>query len=275
MLDGLEENEQETLEEIDNTDYTAKGLKIKKKLLRKIFVVAVSSCVILITSIIDKHDDFDVVLKSNLFLFLLFGAIVASAGTLIYLYNSKNIEFDKKTCKKHKGLLDIMDLLAIVPAFMVILTVLNVFMISPSFIDGASMEPNYYDGDDILFWHFNNEYERYDVVILKANPNDYWIKRVIGLPGETVVIDQGTVYVNGIEIEQDFLRAEDGSINDYTVCRSGDANYCEFNVPAGEYFVLGDNRSVSDDSRSSNLGFVTEKQLFGKVVFKFNNFLRN
>ena len=184
-------------------------------------------------------------------------------------YNTRDIH------EKLKRFLDIFELLAIVPVFMALLAISNVFIISPSFIDGASMEPNYYDGEDILFWHLNVEYERYDVVILKAPNDNYWIKRIIGLPGDTVTLDSGLVYVNGVEINQDFLLDENGSIDPMTLCRVGNEDYCVFNVPLGEYFVLGDNRSVSDDSRSTNLGYVSEEQLFGKVIFKFNNFLRN
>lgn len=280
MLNDLEEieiiEESEIIEEeIIETDYTDQTLRFKKKMVRKIWVVFVSSIIISITSIVDKHDDFDVVLQSNLFIFLLFLSIIMSSVILIYTYKNKDDYKKEKVFKIHKGLSEIFELLSIVPAFMVILTVANVFVMSPSFIDGASMEPNYYDGEDILFWHLNVEYERFDVVILKSPTGSYWIKRIIGMPGDTVIIEDGTVYVNGSEINQDFLKDSNGSIDDYTVCRGDDPDYCIFYVPDEEYFVLGDNRSVSDDSRSSNLEFVTEEQLFGRVFFKFNNFLRN
>lgn len=280
MLNDLEEleviEESEIIkEEIIETDYTDQTLKLKKKMIRKIWVVFVSSIIISITSIVDKHDDFDVVLQSNIFIFLLFLSIIMSSVILIYTHKNKDDYKKKRVYKTHKGLSEVFELLSIVPVFMVILTVANVFIMSPSFIDGASMEPNYYHGEDILFWHFNVEYEVYDVVILQAPGGSYWIKRIIGMPGDTVLIEDGIVYVNEVEINQDFLKDSNGSIDDYTVCRGDEPNYCIFDVPEGEYFVLGDNRSVSDDSRSLNLGFVTEEQLFGKVFFKFNNFLRN
>lgn len=274
MINNLEEIEI-IEEEIIETDYTNKTLKLKKKLLRKIKVVFVSSIIILITSIIDKHDDFDIVLKSNLFIYLLYLTIAYSFVILVFNYTTKDNLESKKVYRRHKGIFEIFELLSIVPIFMVILTVSNVFVISPSFIDGASMEPNYYDGEDILFWHFNVDYERLDVVILQSPNGSYWIKRIIGLPGDTIVLDQGKVYVNTVLIDQEFLRNEDGSIDDGTYCRTGDPDYCTFVVLEDEYFVLGDNRSVSDDSRSTHLNNVSIDQLFGKVVFKFDNFLRN
>ena len=279
MFNDLDETEiiEETdsiEEEVIKTDYTDQTLRIKRKLIRKVWVVLASTIIIVITSIVDKHDDFDVVLQSDLFLFLLFMTILISVIIVMFTLKNKDNYGNEKIYKVHKGLHDIFELLSIVPVFMVILTVSNVFIMSPSFIDGASMEPNYYDGEDILFWHLNVEYERYDVVILQAPNGSYWIKRIIGLPGDEVIIDQGIVSINGEVINQDFLMDENGSVDDYTVCRGDDPNYCFFEVPEGEYFVLGDNRSVSDDSRSNSLGYVSEDQLFGKVIFKFNNFLR-
>ncbi len=273
MLDELEKTE--IKDNIIEIDYTEQTVKIHKKLVKKTIIVFISSVIIFFTSIIDKHDDFDVVLKSDLFLFLLAMTIMIAVLIMIFTFKSKDSYNDERIYKTHKGLLEIFELFSIVPVFMVIISVSNMFIVSPSFIDGASMEPNYYDGEDILFWHFNIEYESLDVVILQSPTGNYWIKRIIGMPGDQVIIDNGIVYVNDIKINQDFLKDSDGSIDDFTVCRIGNPDYCVFNVPLGEYFVLGDNRSVSDDSRSTTLGYVSEDELFGKVIFKFNNFLRN
>lgn len=276
MLNDLEDLENPDNEiEIYEDDYTDQTKKIRKKLLRKIWLVFISAIIIVITLFIDKHDDFDIVLKSSVFRYLLYITIIISIFALLYISKNKSQYNKIEVYKKHKTFSEIIDVLYIVPLFMALISLSNVLIFSPSYIDGASMEPNYFDGDDIVFWHLNNKYERYDVVILKAPSGDYWIKRIIGLPGDTITIEEGIVFVNGLIIDQEFLRDKDGSIDDYTVCRSTDPDFCEFNVPDNNYFVLGDNRDVSDDSRSNNLGYVSEDQLFGRVIFKFNNLFRN
>lgn len=270
-LDSVKDN---LYEEVIKKDFTEETLKLRKKLLRKIWVVFGSTFIIIASLLYDKHNDFDVVLESTLFRVFLYVTIGLSIMALVFSQKNKSKYNEAIIFKRHKGFSEILEVLYIIPIFMAVISLSNEFMISPSFIDGASMEPNYFDGDDILFWHLNTKYERYDVVILKAPSDDYWIKRVIGLPGDNVIIENGVVSVNGLEINQDFLKDENGSIDDYTICRTGDVNYCEFDVPSGSYFVLGDNRDVSDDSRSENLGYVSEEQLYGKVIFKFNNFFR-
>jgi signal peptidase I len=274
-LEDLDSVKDDFSDEIIKIDFTEETLKIRKKLLRKIWVVFGCTFIIVGSLLFDKHNDFDVVLESTLFRSFLYVTIGLSITAFVFSLKNKSKYNEAIIYKRHKSFSEVLDVLYIIPIFMAVISLSNEFMISPSFIDGASMEPNYYDGDDILFWHLNTNYEKFDVVILKAPSGDYWIKRVIGLPGDDIVIENGIVSVNGIEINQDFLKDENGSIDDNTICRTGDIDFCEFNVPAGSYFVLGDNRDVSDDSRSDNLGYVSEEQLYGKVILKFNNFFRN
>jgi signal peptidase I len=274
-LEELDSVKDDFNEESINVDFTEKNLKIRKKLLRKIWVVFGCTVIIIGSLLFDKNNDFDVVLESPLFRAFLYVTVALSIIAFVFSIKNKSKYNEAKIYARHKGFSEVLDVLYIIPIFMAVISLSNEFLISPSFIDGASMEPNYYEGDDILFWHLNTNYERYDVVILKAPSGDYWIKRVIGLPGDEVILEDGFVYVNGTIINQDFLEDENGSIDSFTSCRTGDANYCEFNVPDGSYFVLGDNRDVSDDSRTENLGYVSEEQLYGKVIFKFNNFFRN
>ena len=103
--------------------------------------------------------------------------------------------------------------------------------------------------------------ERGDVVIFKY-PDDesiLYVKRVIGLPGDTVEIKDGGVYINGSDepLEEDYIR-------DIT-----EGDYGPYEVPEGCYFMMGDNRNNSLDSRFWNNKFVEEDKILGKVVFKY------
>lgn len=114
----------------------------------------------------------------------------------------------------------------------------------------SSMEPNFYEGQRLLVnkavYHFNDP-ERGDVIIFEA-PNGYngdYIKRVIGLPGDSVEIKDGSVYVNGTELYEPYVMSSPR----YTME--------EEQIPEGMYFVLGDNRNNSEDS---HLGWLVPRQ---------------
>ena len=125
-------------------------------------------------------------------------------------------------------------------------------------IDGRSMQANFEPGQYALVSKASyglGSPQRGDVVVLyrPGSPTEELLKRVIGLPGEEVAIRSGTVFINGLELdESDYL----GSVE--TSDMSARA------VPRGAYFVMGDNRSVSQDSRS--FGPVPREAIVGKVV---------
>ena len=129
---------------------------------------------------------------------------------------------------------------------------------------GASMEPCLYNGQSVLINKISysfGEPKRGDVIVFLPNGNEnthYYIKRVVGLPGETVQIVGGYVYINGE------LLVEDESYD-----KIADAGIAQVEVQLGsdEFFVLGDNRNNSEDSRSGNIGPVKKETIAGKVWF--------
>lgn len=161
------------------------------------------------------------------------------------------------------------DILVAVVIAAVILT-----FFKPIIIRQSSMEPNFYNGDYVFLstksYTLFGDVQRGDVVVFHTemkddNDNDKnLIKRIIGLPGDTVAIIDGYVYLNGEILEEPYL-LEQGI--------SGEME--EITVPDGMVFAMGDNRGVSLDSRDSEVGCVSQDEILGKVkirVYPFNSF---
>jgi signal peptidase I len=143
-----------------------------------------------------------------------------------------------------------------------IAVVMIVFIYQPVKVEGTSMMPGLTDQERIFINKYtyklgSGKIERLDPVVFyyPYDVTQSYIKRVIGLPGDTIEIDEGTVYVNGRKIDEPYVPAE------YRDRRSLQRE----TVPADMYFVLGDHRSSSNDSRI--WGFVPRKQIYGKAVF--------
>ena len=148
-------------------------------------------------------------------------------------------------------------------------------------INGQSMEPNFYDSD--VCWAYKNykSIERYDVVVAKVN-NELIIKRVIGLPGDEIRIDDGTVYINDEKIndEYNFETYPDGTKEYIKIATDEGSIYqCEgetvtskasFICGENEYFLMGDNRQHSADCRL--IGPINIKDINGKIVMRFYPF---
>jgi len=142
------------------------------------------------------------------------------------------------------------------------------FLIQPFYVKGASMEPNFHDREYLIIDEISYRFktpERGDVIVFRypLDPQEYFIKRVIGLPGESIQIKDGVAHIfnkdypDGFTLKEAYLPAD---TNTYSV---SDA---KVDLGADEYFVLGDNRNASKDSRvfgPLNKSFVT-----GRVYFR-------
>ena len=133
-------------------------------------------------------------------------------------------------------------------------------------VEGESMEPTLTDGDSVIIQRLSYYFadpKRYDVVVFPVSYDDgtakktYYIKRVIGLPGETVQIIDGSVYINNEKLDDDVYGA--AAINE--------AGIAENPLVLGEnqYFVMGDNRNMSTDSRNSYVGLVNKNDIIGEA----------
>lgn len=129
---------------------------------------------------------------------------------------------------------------------------------------GVSMEPSLYNGQTIFINRFTYKIfspKRGDVIAFMPNGNQnshYYVKRVIGLPGETVQIVGGYVFIDGVLLEEDEVYDK--------IAEPGIAEI-EITLGTDEYFVLGDNRNSSEDSRSGNIGPVKKSTIIGKAWF--------
>lgn len=151
-----------------------------------------------------------------------------------------------------------------VPYVVVIILVLlfKQFCFAPVRVNGASMDNTLKDKDilllNIIDYKLNDNIKRYDIVVID-NEDEFLIKRIIGLPGDIVRCIDGELYINDKKIEED-----------YSIGKTSDF---EVKVRKGEYFVLGDNREVSLDSRY--FGSFKKEQIKGKtthILFPFNKF---
>ena len=140
------------------------------------------------------------------------------------------------------------------------------FLGRPFTVSGASMYPTLHNNDR-MFMSKLGDINRFDVVVLQAPDQDKeYIKRVIGMPGDTIEIKEGKLYINGKVVEQPFINTEilvnkTVYIDDFNL----EALTGETTVPEGKYFVMGDNRGVSRDSRL--IGFIDRSAIEGKAVF--------
>ncbi|MBV9925341.1 MAG: signal peptidase I [Acidobacteria bacterium] len=145
-----------------------------------------------------------------------------------------------------------------------IMALVLVFVAQPVKVEGTSMLPRLHDGERIfvnkLIYYGLPELERGDIVVFwfPNDPTKSYIKRVIGLPGETVQLRAGRIFINGKELQEPYL---EHALN--VAAADEPPTY----VKPHYYFVMGDNRDNSSDSRM--WGLVPEKYIYGKALFRY------
>lgn len=143
---------------------------------------------------------------------------------------------------------------------------IRTFIITPVRVNGTSMYSTLKNGEIMILNKLDykfNDIKRFDIVVVKTSDNKI-IKRVIGLPGETLKYENNTLYIDGVEVKEPYLKekTEDFNINELGYKK----------IPSDCYFVMGDNRNNSKDSRI--IGCVNKKQIQGStklVLFPFKS----
>ncbi len=180
-------------------------------------------------------------------------------------------------------LFHIFDVVLNIVIIVAIVALIRTFIVSPFQIEGNSMVDTLENKEYIVinkFRYFFKAPERGDIVVFRppTDPGKYYVKRVIGLPGETVVVRDGSVYIRkpGNEdqkLSESYLNANNSGKTFRYPVNSGDTTEEDFTIPADQYFLLGDNRQGSLDSRSfGHLGthttaFVPQNDIKGSVWF--------
>lgn len=189
-----------------------------------------------------------------------------------FKHMSESIKSEKKDL-----LTDIMESFVIAMAVSI---VVYFTLVIPNQVDGESMEPNFHPNELLLTnkaiqWlnytplvdQFGWQYQRGDIIIFRYN-NKELIKRIIAIEGEKIKIHNGKVYINGKELKEDYL--PEGTI---TSTFNGQMGFLKDNqektVPQDSYFVMGDNRQYSKDSRFIDVGFIPLDKVRGKVILRY------
>lgn len=152
---------------------------------------------------------------------------------------------------------------------------IRLFIIQPFIVDGLSMNPVFHNNDYLLVDKISyklDQPQRGDIIVFKYPKNTAvnYVKRIIGLPGEKVVIENGDVTIinkdnpNGIKLNEPYIRTQDTTF--VSTFNNRENPRAEFAVPEGDYFVMGDNRQESSDSRE--WGFLSKEKIIGRVFIQ-------
>ncbi|MBR3117183.1 MAG: signal peptidase I [Bacilli bacterium] len=178
----------------------------------------------------------------------------------------------KPVDKKKKIIKEILSYLAII----LVVIIIRVFIFEPVRVDGPSMDSTLADGQVLILNKLRykmTDIKRYDIVVVEVEEVSYnektkqtetektrIIKRVIGLPNEVIEIKNNKVYADGKELDNSFASSKS---EDFDMSKIGLKK-----IPGDCYLVMGDNRAISLDSRSEDIGIIKKEQIIGRVTFR-------
>lgn len=165
--------------------------------------------------------------------------------------------------KKSKNkLFSILKEVSIYILIIIVVVLIRIFIVTPVRVDGDSMNDNLKNGEILLLKKYDKSFERFDVIVFKYK-NEKLVKRIIGLPGEKIVYKDNKLYINDKYIEENMI---DKKTYDFDLRQLGFDT-----IPKDYYFVMGDNRTNSTDSRI--IGLVSKEDILGStnfILFPFN-----
>lgn len=268
-----------------NNNGIKERMEIKHKLLVKLDILLILAVLFFLmlnfSTVSNFKGEVEVIATIKPFkIIMIVSFILGIIGLILTIYNLINPkQFDtllkKVSFKIKKTFFTIIDWLSIIPTCIVvaIFCFSYLFIITP--VSGDSMYPNIKDGE-YVFVQYNKKINREDVVIIEVNDEDYiyegevnfYIKRIIGLPGEKIRWENNVLYINDIPYTEDYFeKGWFGTSN--TNPFNGEFKYIDEEgnikttnvIPEGYYFVMGDNRAISKDSRG--IGLVKEENIVG------------
>lgn len=179
---------------------------------------------------------------------------------------------------------EIFDWLKTIVTIFLVVTFIHSYVFTPVMVDGQSMYPTLHDGDSVILWELFYQPSLFDIVVFEVSSDTYFVKRIVGMPGQHVAYRNDQLYINGEAVEEVYLpeamdRVEamgshwNRSLSTFTedfeleeICRHNGFYDCAV-IPEGYFLLLGDNRPNSKDSRHLGVGLVHESQIMGQSVW--------
>lgn len=180
----------------------------------------------------------------------------------------KPVADNNKVPEQHPVLKFVLSLLVCLFTALLLALLITTYVAHHTSVEGSSMEPTIEDGSQLVveqISYYLHEPERFDVIVFPNNQGTNYIKRIIGMPGETIQIKDGYIYINDKQLEEDYGKE---------IIEDAGLAVDKITLKGNEYFVLGDNRNGSIDSRRTDIGAVKREQIKGKAWLCFYPFAK-